>query len=132
VSAIDATFSAPKSVSAVWALSSPELRGAIERAVDRALGYAVERVPMIRERTNKHTVIRSKPAEVIATSWRHTTARAVDGQPPDPQLHSHVLLHGAVRRGGRIDAIEWRAWFVHRRELGAAYRARARTRPAWL
>ncbi len=30
VAAIDATFSAPKSVSAVWALSSPELRAEIE------------------------------------------------------------------------------------------------------
>ncbi len=30
VAAIDATFSAPKSVSAVWALSSPELRAALE------------------------------------------------------------------------------------------------------
>ncbi|MDQ6776773.1 MAG: relaxase domain-containing protein [Actinomycetota bacterium] len=126
VSAIDATFSAPKSVSAVWALASPELRALVERAhedaVDRALAYAVERVPMIRERVDKQTVIRSMPAEVIATSWRHTTARSVDGQPPDPQLHSHVLLHGAVRRDGRVVAIESRAWFVHRRELGAAYR----------
>jgi conjugative relaxase-like TrwC/TraI family protein len=126
VCAIDATFSAPKSVSAVWALASPELRVQVERAqedaVDRALGYAVERVPMIRERLDKQTVIRSTPAEVIATSWRHTTARAVNGQPPDPQLHSHVLLHGAVRRDERIVAIESRAWFVHRRELAAAYR----------
>jgi conjugative relaxase-like TrwC/TraI family protein len=126
VSAIDATFSAPKSVSAVWALASPELRAQVERAhedaVDRALAYAVDRVPMIRERLDKQTVIRSTPAEVIATSWRHTTARSVNGQPPDPQLHSHVLLHGAVRRDGRVVAIESRAWFVHRRELGAAYR----------
>jgi conjugative relaxase-like TrwC/TraI family protein len=45
VAAIDATFSAPKSVSAVWALSSPELRERIERAhehaIDRAIAYAV-------------------------------------------------------------------------------------------
>jgi len=32
VAAIDATFSAPKSVSAVWALGSPELRAGIEAA----------------------------------------------------------------------------------------------------
>ena len=59
---------------------------------------------------------------MIATSWRHTTARAVAGQIPDPQLHSHVLLHGAVRGDGRIVAIDSRAWFTHSRELGAAYR----------
>ncbi|MDQ6821461.1 MAG: relaxase domain-containing protein [Actinomycetota bacterium] len=126
VAAIDATFSAPKSVSAVWALSSPELRERIERAhehaIDRALIYATEHVSMIRERVDSQTVIRLRPSGLIATSWRHTTARAVDGLSPDPQLHSHVLLHGAVSGDGRVVAIDSRAWLVHGRELGAAYR----------
>jgi len=129
VAAIDATFSAPKSVSAVWALGSPELRAALEaaqeRAVDAALEHATKYVPMIRRRVDKQTVRRECPAELIASSWRHTTARAVPGRPPDPQLHSHVVLHGAVRRGdGKVVAIESRAWLVHQREIGAAYRAK--------
>jgi len=128
VAAIDATFSAPKSVSAVWALASPELRAGIEvaqeRAVDAALAHATEYVPMVRRRVDKATVLRETPAELLATSWRHTTARAVAGRAPDPQLHSHVVLHGAVRQGdGKVVAIESRAWLVHQRELGAAYRA---------
>jgi conjugative relaxase-like TrwC/TraI family protein len=126
VAALDATFSAPKSVSAIWAVADPELRAQIERAheqaIDRALAYSVERVAMIRQRIDQETVIHAKPAGVIATSWRHTTARAVSDQPPDPQLHSHVLLHGAVRRDGRVVAIDSRSWLVHRREVGAAYR----------
>jgi AAA domain/TrwC relaxase len=77
---------------------------------------------MIRQRIDQQTVIHAKPKGLIATSWRHTTARAVAGQLPDPQLHSRVLLHGAVRRDGRIVAIDSRSWLVHRRELGAAYR----------
>jgi len=128
VAAIDATFSAPKSVSAVWALSSPELREQLEvaqeRAVDAALEHAVAFVPMVRRRVDRATVVREKPAELLASSWRHTTARAVAGRAPDPQLHSHVVLHAAVREGdGRVVAIESRAWLVHQRELGAAYRA---------
>ncbi len=128
VAAIDATFSAPKSVSAVWALGSPELRAALEaaqeRAVDAALAHATEYVPMVRRRVDKQTVRRETPAELLASSWRHTTARAVAGRPPDPQLHSHVVLHGAVRRGdSKVVAIESRAWLVHQREIGAAYRA---------
>jgi conjugative relaxase-like TrwC/TraI family protein len=126
VAALDATFSAPKSVSAIWAVADPNLRAGIERAheraIDRALGYSVERVAMIRQRVDQETVVHAKPAGVIATSWRHTTARAVENQPPDPQLHSHVLLHGAVRRDGQIVAIDSRSWLVHRREVGAAYR----------
>jgi conjugative relaxase-like TrwC/TraI family protein len=126
VAAIDATFSAPKSVSAVWALARPELRAQIERAheaaIDRALAYSIRQVPMLRRRVAQDTVIHEKAAGLVATSWRHTTARAVEEQVPDPQLHSHVLLHSAIRRDGRIVAIDSRAWLVHQRELGAAYR----------
>jgi hypothetical protein len=76
---------------------------------------------MIRERQDKDTVVHVNATGLVATSGRHTTARSVDGRRPDPQLHSHVLLHGAVRGDGRVGAIDSRAWFVHRRELGAAY-----------
>ena len=125
--AIDATFSAPKSVSVVWALGSEETRRAIEeaheRAVDAALEHAVEHVPMLRRRVDGETVVRERAGELIATVFRHTTARAVDGQVPDPQLHSHVLLHGAVRADeGKIAAIESRALMVHQREIAAMYR----------
>ena len=126
VAALDATFSAPKSVSAVWALGSPELRGRIEAAheiaIDRALDYAVRHVPMLRQRVDANTVLHAKAVGVVATSWRHTTARAVADQVPDPQLHSHVLLHAAHRRDGRLVAIDSRTWLQHQREVGAAYR----------
>ncbi|MGI8801436.1 MAG: MobF family relaxase [Solirubrobacteraceae bacterium] len=127
VVAIDATFSAPKSISAVWALGSPEVRAAVEaaqeRAVDRALAHAVEFVPMVRRRVSAETVVRERAREVLASSWQHTTARAVAGRVPDPQLHSHLLIHGALRSDDRIVAVESRAWMVHQREIGAAYRA---------
>jgi conjugative relaxase-like TrwC/TraI family protein len=126
VAALDATFSAPKSVSAVWALGSPELREQIEAAhetaITRALDYSVQHVPMLRQRIDASTVLHSKAVGVVATSWRHTTARAVADQVPDPQLHSHVLLHAAHRRDGRLVAIDSRTWLQHQREVGAAYR----------
>jgi conjugative relaxase-like TrwC/TraI family protein len=126
VPALDATFSAPKSVSAVWALGSPELREQIEAAheiaIDRALDYAVRHVPMLRQRVDADTVLHANAVGVVATSWRHTTARAVADQVPDPQLHSHVLLHAAHRRDGRLVAIDSRTWLQHQREVGAAYR----------
>jgi conjugative relaxase-like TrwC/TraI family protein len=126
VAALDATFSAPKSVSAVWALADHELRPQIETAqelaVDRAIAYAAERVAMVRQRVDESRVAHVNARELVATSWRHTTARSVDGRAPDPQLHSHVLLHAAVRGDGRVVAIDSKAWLVHRREIGAAYR----------
>jgi hypothetical protein len=33
-----------------------------------------------------------------------------------------VLLHAAVRQDGKVVAIDSRAWLLHRREIGAAYR----------
>ena len=126
VAAIDATFSAPKSVSAAWAIAGPVLRQRIElaheEAIDRALGYATGQVPMLRRRLGPDTVVHEKAVGVVATSWRHTTARAVADQVPDPQLHSHVLLHAAIRRDGRLVAIDSRSWLTHQREVGAAYR----------
>ena len=126
VAALDATFSAPKSVSAVWALGSPELRGQMEAAheiaIGRALDYAVRQVPMLRQRVDANTILHDKAVGVVATSWRHTTARAVADQVPDPQLHSHVLVHAAQRRDGRLVAIDSRTWLQHQREVGAAYR----------
>ena len=127
VAGLDATFSAPKSVSAVWALGSPELRVQIEAAheiaIDRALDYAVRQVPMLRQRLDGGTALHARAVGVVATSWRHTTARAVADQVPDPQLHSHVLLHAAHRRDGRLVAIDSRTWLQHQREVGAAYRS---------
>ncbi len=126
VAALDATFSAPKSVSAVWALGDEQLRVAVERAhemaINEALQYSLGYVAMVRERISGSTVIHTKATDLVATSWRHSTARAVADQLPDPQLHSHVLLHAAVRGDGRVVAIDSRAWLVHRREIAAAYR----------
>jgi conjugative relaxase-like TrwC/TraI family protein len=66
VAALDATFSAAKSVSAIWAVGDPEVRAHVERAheraIDRGLGYSVKRVAMIRQRVDQETVIHAKPA----------------------------------------------------------------------
>jgi hypothetical protein len=62
--------------------------------------------------------------DVIATEYRHTTARGVQGaQAPDPQLHSHVVITGAVRDDDRIVAVASRPIFRSARELGAFYRS---------
>lgn len=103
------TFSAPKSVSVVWALRDPWQREQIEeahaRAVERSVGYLKERVPVVRRRYEGQ-VVEEIAKDVIATAYRHTTARGVSGaEAPDPQLHSHVVITGAVREDHRIVAV---------------------------
>jgi conjugative relaxase-like TrwC/TraI family protein len=124
---IDVTFSAPKSVSVVWALGDPWQREQIEaahaRAVERSMGYLRERVPVVRRRYDGQ-VVEEHAKDVIATAYRHTTARGVSGaEAPDPQLHSHVVITGAVREDDRIVAVGSRAVFRGAREVGAFYRS---------
>jgi conjugative relaxase-like TrwC/TraI family protein len=124
---IDVTFSAPKSVSAVWAFGDPWQREQIEaahaRAVEQTVLYLRERVPVVRRRYSGQ-VVEEHAKDVIATEYRHTTARGVAGaQAPDPQLHSHVVITGAVREDDRIVAVASRPIFRSARELGAFYRS---------
>jgi conjugative relaxase-like TrwC/TraI family protein len=124
---IDVTFSAPKSVSVVWALGDPWQREQIEaahtRAVERSMSYLKERVPLVRRRYDGQ-VVEEHAKDVIATAYRHTTARGVSGaEAPDPQLHTHVVITGAVREDDRIVAVGSRPVFRGLREVGAFYRS---------
>ena len=124
---IDVTFSAPKSVSVVWALGDPWQREQIEaahaRAVERTVEYLRERVPVVRRRYDGQ-VVEEQAKDVIAAAYRHTTARGVSGaEAPDPQLHTHVVITGAVRDDDRFVAVASRPIFRAGRELGAFYRS---------
>jgi conjugative relaxase-like TrwC/TraI family protein len=124
---IDVTFSAPKSVSTVWALAEPWQREEIETAhasaVERTVAYMRENVPVVRRRYSGQIV--EEPAkDLIAAEYQHTTARGVaGGRAPDPQLHSHVVITGVVREDDRLVATWSRPVFRSARELGAHYRA---------
>jgi conjugative relaxase-like TrwC/TraI family protein len=124
---IDVTFSAPKSVSTVWALAEPwqrqEIEAAHAAAVEQTVGYMREHVRVVRRRYSGQIV--EEPAkDLIAAEYQHTTARGVaGGKAPDPQLHSHVVITGVVREDDRLVATWSRPVFRSARELGAHYRA---------
>jgi conjugative relaxase-like TrwC/TraI family protein len=124
---IDLTFSAPKSVSAVWALADESQRLEIEAAhaaaVSETIAHLTDTVPTLRRRS--HGQVFEEPArDVVAAEYRHTTARGVlEGDAPDPQLHSHVVITSAVREDGKIVAVASRPIFRSARELGAYYRS---------
>ncbi len=124
---IDLTFSAPKSVSAVWALGDPaqrrEMEAAHAAAVGEAIGHLTETVPTVRRRYGAQQV--EEPArELVAAEYRHTTSRGVlEGDAPDPQLHSHVVITNAIREDGKIVAVASRPIFRSAREVGAYYRS---------
>jgi conjugative relaxase-like TrwC/TraI family protein len=124
---IDANFAAPKSVSIEWALCDREGRAEIEaahsRAVEHAIAYMRERVPLVRRRSHG-AVIEEPAADVLAAEYRHTTARGVDeGDLPDPHLHSHVVITSVIRGDGNVAAVSSRPVFRCAREVGAYYRS---------
>jgi conjugative relaxase-like TrwC/TraI family protein len=130
VAGIDLTFSAPKSVSALWAVSGPYRRAQIEAAHRGAIASAMSRVERGVElaRRREKGVLRWEPArslvraEFVHTSSRLTRGQEVDGV-PDPQLHSHVVVVAAERRDGVFAAVDSRELFRSARVNGAWYRA---------
>ncbi len=130
VAGIDMTFSAPKSVSALWAVSSPYKRARIEVAHGRAVAGTLARierdVELLRTRVNGQ--LRWERAErLLAAEFVHTSSRLTREQErggvPDPQLHSHVVVLGAERMNGRFAAGDSRELFRAARANGAWYRA---------
>jgi conjugative relaxase-like TrwC/TraI family protein len=124
---IDLTFSAPKSVSAVWALGDEAQRRQIEdahaAAVSEAVAHLTENVPTVRRRY-EGPAVEECAVDLLAAEYRHTTARGViEGDAPDPQVHSHVVVTSAIREDGRLVAVASRPIFRSARELGAYYRS---------
>ena len=111
----------------MWALGDEPQRRDMEAAhaaaVSEAMAHLTETVPTVRRRYGGQVV--EEPArELVAAEYRHTTARGVlEGDAPDPQLHSHVVITSAIREDGRIVAVASRPIFRSAREMGAYYRS---------
>ncbi len=127
VGAIDVTISAaPKSVSVLWALADREMRQEIERMVWLSADFAVAslmRKPLVRQRFDRgrNDVRHEAMADIVGVQTLHTTARLSDRGDgvPDPQLHVHSLLIGAVDAAGRLRALDSRQMMLHQREIDA-------------
>jgi conjugative relaxase-like TrwC/TraI family protein len=130
VAGIDATFSAPKSVSALWAVSDPYRRAQIEVAHRKAAASAIQRierdVELVRRR-ERGELRWEKARSLVAAEFVHTSSRLTRDQErdgvPDPQLHSHVVIVAAEREDGRFAAVDSRELFRSQRANGAWYRA---------
>jgi conjugative relaxase-like TrwC/TraI family protein len=124
VAAIDLTFSAPKSVSVLFAVAQDDVSVALllahERAVEETLGY-LEREGCWTRRGHAGSE-RVRGEGFIAAAYRHRMSRA-----GDPQLHTHVVVANLTRAGGRYTALDAHALYEHKSAAGAVYRAVLRT-----
>ena len=127
VGGIDVTVSpAPKSVSALWALADDHLRRELETqvilAAHRAVGRMLAEVPLVRERygPGPRDVRHVPAADWVGVEVLHTTARLSEHKGvPDPQLHVHNVLIGALDYAGRLRALDSRQILLYRSELDA-------------
>ncbi len=121
----DATFSAPKSVSVLWALSpDPFVRAEVlashDAAVDAALGWFERHGAVTRRGTDG--VLQVDTLGVTAAVFRQHTSRTVD-----PQLHSHAILSAKVQdQTGRWLALDARFLKYQQRTIGWVYDAALR------
>ena len=121
VAGFDLTFSAPKSVSVVFALGDRGVRGAVRDAHDRAAREAIEYIEGSAAAVRRgHGGVRVEPASgLVAAAFRHRTSRA-----GDPQLHTHVLVANLGRGpDGRWSALDGRRLYAHARAASFVYQA---------
>ena len=119
VTGFDLTFSAPKSVSALWALGNGEIAAAAlaahQEAVKAGMAYLDDHAGWSRRGTNGVEQIRT--AGLSAALFDHRTSRAAD-----PQLHTHALV---VNKARCVDGV-WRTLdgkevFDHKKTAGMIY-----------
>jgi conjugative relaxase-like TrwC/TraI family protein len=125
VTGFDLTFSAPKSVSSLWALADPgtayEMRAAHAAAVNAALSYLDEHASWSRRGVDGTEQIAS--GGLAAALFEHRTSRC-----SDPQLHTHALVVNKVAcadgQWRTLDAVEL---YGHKKSAGMIYQAALRS-----
>lgn len=127
VRAVDATFSAPKTVSLLWAFGAPQVSAAVSmahvEAVEAALGF-VEKHAAVTRRQVDGVRARAATSGWAAATFVHRTSR--EG---DPQLHSHCVIANLVQRDdGAWVALDATALYRWAKAAGSLYQEQLRLR----
>jgi conjugative relaxase-like TrwC/TraI family protein len=124
VPGFDLTFSAPKSVSLLWALGEAETRSAVldahERSISNALAYMQREACWARRGAGGREFV---PGDgFLAAAYRHRASRA-----GDPQLHTHVLIANATKGpDGRWSRLHHPSIYEHAKTASYLYEANLR------
>jgi conjugative relaxase-like TrwC/TraI family protein len=124
VPGFDLTFSAPKSVSLLWALGGPvaavEVRAAHREAVAPALDYMQREACWTRRGAGGSEFVQGNG--YLAAGYVHRSSRA-----GDPQLHTHVLVANATKGpDGRWTRLYHPAIYDHAKTASYIYEAHLR------
>ena len=121
----DLTFSADKSISALWAVSRADEREAIERTVIDAARRALDDTIFRHCATTRTGAagpdLRVETGDMLAATFLHRTSR--EG---DPQLHVHSTIFNLVKThsDGKFRALHGHPLYAWQKAAGAAFRSR--------
>ena len=124
VLAYDLTFSAPKSVSVLFAVADDAVSGALvdahEAAAAAALGHLERCACQVRRGHGGHE--RQDADGFLGAAYRHRMSRA-----RDPQLHTHFVVCNAARgTDGRWSALDGQRLYDRAKAAGYLYEAQLR------
>ena len=120
----DLTFSAPKSVSVLFAAGDEQTAGQLIAAHESAVRAALEYVEdtAVKVRRGKGGAVVEPGEGVVAAAYRHRMSRSLD-----PQLHTHVVCANVARGpDGRWTALDGRHLYEHAKTAGYLYQAHLR------
>ena len=120
----DLTLRAPKSVSILWGLGSPEVATAVREAHDAAVRDAIAHMEMTacHVRRGHAGAVREQGSGFIAAAYRHRTSRA-----GDPTLHTHVAVANMSQGpDGRWTSLVHPELYREARAAGSIYQAALR------
>jgi conjugative relaxase-like TrwC/TraI family protein len=125
VTGYDLCFSAPKSVSALWALGGPDIAAAITAAhaaaVTAGLDYLDDHAAYSRVGRDGHRQVGT--GGFAAAVFDHRTSRA-----GDPQLHTHALVVNKLQcPDGEWRTIDGHEIYAHKKSAGVLYQAGLRS-----
>jgi len=123
VTAFDLTFSAPKSVSVLYAIgddnTSQQVREGHDAAVRSALEHLEQEACWVRR--GRAGVQRLAADGFVVAAFRHRTSRA-----GDPQLHTHAVVANSSQATGRWSTLDGQALYAEARTAGFLYKAALR------
>ena len=118
----DLTFSADKSISALWAISRGDEREAIERALIDAAREALRTTVFEHCATTRTGAAGSRveTGDMLAATFLHRTSRDAD-----PQLHVHSTIFNVVKThsDGEFRTLHGHPLYAWQKAAGAAFRS---------
>lgn len=117
----DCTFSAPKSVTLAWVISSVVLKKKIENAQKLAVDKAIKFMEQYASLTRRGSCssVKEKPAGLVIATFEHCSNRN-----EDPHLHTHALvLNLAPRFDDTWGSLLFDSQYFWKMASGAIYRA---------